>query len=29
MAMEDSSKRNFPYKCFYNEDKKEIYAFYR
>jgi hypothetical protein len=27
--MEDSSKRNFPYKCFFNEDKREIYAFYR
>jgi len=27
--MEDSSKRNFPYKCFFNDEKKEIYAFYR
>jgi len=27
--MEESSKRNFPYKCFYNEDEDEVYAFYR
>lgn len=25
----DSNKKNFPYKCFYNEDKDEIYSFYR
>lgn len=25
----DCSKKNFPYKCFYNEEKNEIYAFYR
>ena len=22
-------KKNFPYKCFYNDDKDEIYSFYR
>lgn len=25
----ECSKKNFPYKCFYNEEKKEIYSFYR
>jgi len=25
----DCSKKNFPYKCFYNEDLKEVYCFYR
>jgi hypothetical protein len=25
----ECSKKNFPYKCFYNEDKHEIYSFYR
>lgn len=25
----ECTKKNFPYKCFYNEDKKEIYCFYR
>lgn len=24
-----SSIKNFPYKCFYNPDKEEIYSFYR
>jgi len=25
----DCTKKNFPYKCFYNEEKNEIYSFYR
>ena len=25
----DCTKKNFPYKCFHNEDKKQIYCFYR
>jgi hypothetical protein len=25
----DCSQKNFPYKCFYNDEKKEIYSFYR
>jgi len=25
----DSNKKNFPYKCFYSEDKNEVYSFYR
>ena len=25
----DNGKKNFPYKSFYNEEKKEIYTFYR
>lgn len=25
----DSNKKNFPYKCFYNEEKDEVYSFYR
>mmetsp|Transcript_801 Transcript_801/g.1008 ORF Transcript_801/g.1008 Transcript_801/m.1008 type:complete len:398 (-) Transcript_801:899-2092(-) len=25
----DCSKKNFPYKCFYNDEKNEIYSFYR
>ena len=25
----ESSLRNFPYKCFYNNEEKEIYCFYR
>jgi len=25
----DCSRKNFPYKCFYNEEKDEIYSFYR
>lgn len=25
----DCSKKNFPFKCFYNDEKKEIYSFYR
>lgn len=25
----DCSKKNFPYKSFYNDDKNEIYSFYR
>ena len=25
----DCTPKNFPYKCFYNEDKNEIYSFYR
>ena len=25
----DCPMKNFPYKCFYNEDKDEIYSFYR
>ena len=24
-----TSRRNFPYKCFYNEDLDEVYSFYR
>ena len=24
-----SSKKNFPYKCFYNDEDDEVYAFYR
>jgi len=28
-AMIGSSSRNFPYKCFYNEEDDEVYAFYR
>jgi hypothetical protein len=27
--MEGSSVKNFPYKCFYNDENDEIYAFYR
>tara|TARA_B110000285_G_C14791031_1_gene453039 strand:- start:247 stop:372 length:126 start_codon:yes stop_codon:yes gene_type:complete len=27
--MEGSSKKNFPYKCFYNDEEDEVYAFYR
>lgn len=23
------NKNNFPYKCFFNEEKREIYSFYR
>lgn len=23
------SKKNFPYKCFYNEDEQVVYSFYR
>ena len=23
------SKKNFPYKCFYNDENKEVYSFYR
>jgi hypothetical protein len=23
------SKKNFPYKCFYNDDLDEVYSFYR
>jgi hypothetical protein len=29
VVMEGSSKRDFPYKCFYNDEEDEIYAFYR
>jgi hypothetical protein len=25
----DCSKKNFPYKCFYNDEKREVYSFYR
>ena len=25
----DSNKKNFVYKCFYNDEKNEIYSFYR
>ena len=25
----ECTKKNFPYKCFYNDDKEEIYSFYR
>lgn len=25
----DCSKKNFPYKCFYNDEKHEVYSFYR
>lgn len=25
----NSNKKNFPYKCFYNDDKNEVYSFYR
>jgi|DEB0MinimDraft_12_1074336.scaffolds.fasta_scaffold06711_2 hypothetical protein len=25
----ECTKKNFPYKCFYNDEKNEIYAFYR
>ena len=25
----ECSKKNFPYKCFYNDEKQEIYSFYR
>lgn len=25
----DCTRKNFPYKSFYNEDEKEIYTFYR
>ena len=25
----DSNKKNFPYKCFYSEDRNEVYSFYR
>lgn len=25
----DCSKKNFPYKCFFNDEKREIYSFYR
>ena len=25
----ECSKKNFPYKCFYNEELKEVYCFYR
>jgi hypothetical protein len=25
----ECTKKNFPYKAFYNEDKKQIYVFYR
>ena len=25
----DTTMKNFPYKCFYNDDLKEIYSFYR
>jgi hypothetical protein len=28
-TMEGGSQKNFPYKCFYNEDDEEVYAFYR
>lgn len=28
-SFQDSSKKNFPYKSFYNEDKQQIYTFYR
>ena len=24
-----SSRKNFPYKCFYNDEDEEVYAFYR
>jgi len=24
-----TSSKNFPYKCFYNDDKDEVYSFYR
>ena len=27
--MSGGSKKNFPYKCFYNDDDEEIYSFYR
>ena len=25
----DSNDKNFPYKCFYNEEDNEVYSFYR
>lgn len=25
----ESSKKNFPYKCFYNDVEDEVYSFYR
>lgn len=25
----DCNKKNFPYKCFYNDEKNEVYSFYR
>ena len=25
----DTIDKNFPWKCFYNEDAKEVYVFYR
>ena len=25
----ECSKKNFPYKCFYNDEKQEVYSFYR
>ena len=28
-VIDSSSKKNFPYKCFYNEELDEIYSFYR
>ena len=29
MQMDDSSSKNFPFKCFYNNDENKIYSFYR
>jgi hypothetical protein len=26
---EDSNMKNFPYKCFYNDERNEIFSFYR
>lgn len=28
IKFENSSKQNFPQKCFYNDDRSEFYAFY-
>lgn len=25
----DCTRKNFPYKCFYNDERDEIYSFYR
>ena len=29
MVIEDSTETNFPQKCFWNDEKDEIYTFYR
>ena len=27
--MIDTNSKNFPYKCFYNDERNEVYSFYR